>query len=98
MKRLEAALGEAQKVTLQMCEIVRQAEAAAAEPFKQASQQGDINSETVVRQATLSDPAPDAEGDAFPLSPENVIKGLDDLLKPIDWVSKSKTASNRQIT
>jgi WXG100 family type VII secretion target len=101
MQRLELALREAQKVTLQIGAIVRQAEAAAAEPFREADQQGVSDLQTATRQGPLPGPTPvptptpayDAGEHAPPLPIANAVESLDDVLKPIDWVSNSKTAS-----
>jgi WXG100 family type VII secretion target len=91
LQRLIAALQEAQKVTLQMCEIVRQAEDAAARPFNQADQRGHpLPGPTPAPTPT---PTSDIEENEPSRSIEGAIKGLDDILKPIDWISDSKTAS-----
>jgi uncharacterized protein YukE len=72
-----------------------------AQAFEQADQQGAADLDTVIRQYPLPvpvpapTPVPDSDNEETPpaLSVENAIKGLDDLLKPIDWTSKSKAAT-----
>jgi len=101
MKRLESALREAQKVTLQISGIVRQAEAEASELFKEADQRGVADLKTAVRQGPLPaptpvptpTPVPDAEEGVPLMSIEDAVNRLDDILKPIDWLSQSKTAT-----
>lgn len=72
-----------------------------AQAFEQADAQSTADLDSVIRQYPLPvpmpapTPVPDSDTEETPpaLSVENAIKGLDDLLKPIDWASKSKAAT-----
>ena len=101
VKRLIDALQRAESVTLQIGEIVQRAEEEAARPFGQTDRPGDQRSESGLRQDSLPAPTPGPTPTPPPvvanegslLSIENAINQLGDILKPIDWIAKSKTAS-----
>jgi len=103
MQRLIVALREAQKVTLQIADIVYRAEEQAASLFRQATlpKGGEPDAETGLGIAAdiISTPIPtptptsDNSLGASHISVEQVVNQLDEILKPIGWISDSKKAS-----
>ena len=67
-----------------------------AQAFEEADRQGEVDLQLIIAKYPIPfptpTPIPDQENTG-PMSVEDIIRSLDDLLKPIDWISDSKKAS-----
>jgi uncharacterized protein YukE len=92
--RVNAARRQAQTLASEAERLARWL-AERAQAFQQADQQGAemLGATTQNYFASLPIPVPTPNGKPLTVSPQEIVKTLDDWLKPIDWIQDSRKAS-----